>query len=199
MPHALSPVDGSPIWCGPCTVGILTRLDELPHLVGLLEHEVAGQRGGSDDAPVSGSRGRPSPSAAVDDIDEVTRLLEFWEDAHREHHDHPPRPFRPYGARVPASVRWLTGHADQVLAAPWAEELGRDVARLHRLARRRTATDEAKDRKPVPCPGCDLLALVHAAGDKYIGCDSCGRLLSFDEYDSWTRLAAAGQDTRRTA
>lgn len=192
-------VAGLPVWCGDCGNAIAAALDELPDLLTALDAEVDQQRAAGGDAPITGSRGRPSPSPIVDDIDEITRLLEYWEDAHREYAGHPARPPRGSGRRPGAAARWLATHLVVVLAAPFAEELGRDVTRLHRLARRRTATDQAKARKPVPCPGCDLLALVHAAGDKYIGCDSCGRLLSFDEYDAWTRLAAAGQDTRRTA
>jgi hypothetical protein len=75
------------------------------------------------------------------------------------------------------------------------------VTRLHRAGRRRTSTDTARVRKPAPCPGCDLLALTHAGGERYIACGGCGRLLSFDEYDAWARLLSAAQTdpTRRTA
>lgn len=194
-----TPVDGDPTWCQHCTTAIRARLDELPGLVDLLEHEVAGQRGSHGEPPVSGSRERPSPSATVDDIDEITRLLEYWEDAARELGGHPPRPPRASARRARNAARWLAAHLVDVLAAPFAEELGRDITRLHRMARRRTATDNAKDRKPLPCPSCDLLTLWHTAGDKYIGCDHCGLLLSLDEYDTEAQLKAARHDTRRTA
>jgi hypothetical protein len=200
VPHQLTATPGGPVWCLECATGIVGQLAELVVIVALLEHEIGGQRGAADDAPVSGSRGRPSPCAAVDDIDEITRHLEYWEDAGRELMSCPWRPFRPYDRRAAAAAGWLIDHADLVLAAPFAEELGRDITRLHRAGRRRTSTDTAKTRKPVPCPGCDLLALTHAGGERYISCGGCGRLLSFDEYDAWARLKAAHETaTRRTA
>jgi hypothetical protein len=187
----------APVWCPACATNIGDRLAALTGLVAALEQEVDVQRGalgGSD--PVSGSRAAPSPSGVVDDIDEITRLLEYWEDAHREHTGAPFRPGRAYGRRVPAAIAYLTGQLPALLAGPFALEFGRDVTRAHARAQRRTAQDTVRTRKPIPCPSCDLLALAHDAGAKYIGCGGCGRLLSFDEYDSWARLAAAGARAR---
>lgn len=188
---------GDPVWCAPCAEVIGEHLAALAGLVGALEGEVgarSGALGGGD--PVSGTRATPSPSSAVDDIDEITRLLEFWEDAHREHAGHAFRPARPYGRRVPAAVAYLREHLAVVLAAPYAEEFGRDVNRTHGWVLRRTAQDQARTRKPIPCPACDLLTLSHTAGAKYVDCRACGRLLTFTEYDTWTRLAAAGARSR---
>lgn len=191
---------GNPVWCATCAGAIADRLRELVRLVWDLEREVAaGPGSGSGGDPVSGSRGSPSPSAAVDDIDAITRLLEYWEDAHREHAGHGFRPARASGSRVGAAETYLTGHLAEVLAAPYAEEFGRDIARAHARARRRTAQDTARTRKPIPCPSCDLLALSHDAGAKYIECRSCGRLLTFSEYDSWAGLAAAGARAAKRA
>lgn len=190
---------GQPVWCPACAGIIGDRLADLPALLGRLQGEVDGQAGttiGGD--PVSGTPGRPSPSAAVDELDAITRLLEFWEDAHREYVGHTMRPARPYARRAAAAIRYLRGNLEALLAGPHAEEFGRDVQRAHARTRRLTATDTVRTRKPTPCPTCDLRALVHAAGDRYIGCDSCGRLLSFSEYDTWTRMVAADK-TRRSA
>jgi ribosomal protein S27E len=189
--RAHDPAD--PVWCATCAQAIADHLAALNRLVVDLEREVDVQRGalGGGD-PVSGSRTAPSPSAVVDDIDEITRLLEYWEDAHREHAGHPFRPARAYGRRVPAAVAYLRGQLGELLAGPFAHEFGRDINRAHARAQRRTAQDSVRTRKPIPCPSCDLLALAHDAGAKYIACEGCGRLLSFDEYDSWARLAAAG-------
>jgi hypothetical protein len=93
--HDLTPTPGAPIWCLACATAIVEQLAELADIVHLLEHEIGGQRGTTDDAPVSGSRGRPSPCAAVDDIDEITRRLEYWEDAGRELLGQPWRRYRP--------------------------------------------------------------------------------------------------------
>lgn len=191
---------GAPVWCAACADLIGEQLAALNGLVTALEREVEGQSGalGGGD-PVSGTRSTPSPSAAVDDIDEITRRLEYWEDAHREHAGQPFRPARPYERRVPSAVAYLLEHLAAVLAAPYAEEFGRDINRAHARARRRTAQDTARTRKPIPCPSCDLLALEHDAGAKYIDCRSCGRLLTFTEYETWARLAAAGARTRSSA
>lgn len=187
---------GDPVWCPACAEVIAEHLAALRDLVAALEGEVDdGQAGALGGDPVSGTKATPSPSSAVDDIDEITRLLEFWEDAHREHAGQPFRPARPPARRVPAAVAYLGQHLGAVLAAPYAEEFGRDINRAHARARRRTAQDTARARKPIPCPSCDLLALEHTAGSKWIECRSCERLIGLDEYDTWTRLAAAGART----
>lgn len=191
---------GAPTWCPACASLIAERLAALPGLVGALEGEAeAGGGAGFGEDRVSGTSGHPSPSSAVDDIDEITRLLEYWEDTRREDAGQLARPARPYARRAAAAVAYLAQHLDGLLGAPYAEEFGRDVTRMHARARRATATDPVRTRKPVPCPSCDLRSLVHADGDAYIGCRSCGRLLTFGEYDTWTRLAAAAEKTRRTA
>lgn len=186
----------APVWCPACAEVIGEHLAALNALVDALEREVAdGQSGALGGDKVDGTKTAPSPSAAVDDIDEITRLLEYWEDAHREHAGHTFRPARAYGRRVPAAVHYLRQHLGAVLAAPYAEEFGRDVNRAHARARRRTGQDTARTRKPIPCPSCDLLALSHEAGAKYITCRSCDRLLTFTEYETWARLAAAAART----
>lgn len=192
--HDLAPAYGDPVWCPPCAWAIAARLADLDDLVALLEAEVAGQRGTSDDAPVTGSKGSPSPSPAVDDIDEITRLLEYHEDAYRELRGLPRRPVRGPEMRVAMCAGWLGRHIDGLLASPLAEEFGRDVSRLHAMARRRTRTDQAKVRKPAPCPRCDTKALTHHDGDRYVVCESCGRLMTLDEYDAHAQAL-----TRRTA
>lgn len=191
---------GQPVWCGHCADTILDRLDALPGLAAALEQEAAGKAGsfGGGDR-ITGTKGTPSPSPSVDAVDELVRLLEFWEDAHREHAGHGFRPARAYSNRVLHAVHYLHEHLAAVLASPHAEEFGRDINRAWTHARRLTGQDQARTRKPIPCPGCDLLTLSHDAGAKYIDCRSCGRLLTFAEYDSWARLAAAGATTRRTA
>lgn len=197
--HDLAPAPADPIWCSPCGRAITDRLTDLPDLVGLLEQEIGGQGGTGGDAPVTGSKGSPSPSPVVDDIDEITRTLEYWEDAHRELADLPRRNARRYGGRVGASARWLTAHIGDVLAAPWAEEFGRDVNRLHARARRSTHTDAAKVRKPLPCPRCDLKALWWSPGERYISCSECGRLMTLGEYEDWSRDLVAAEQVGRTA
>lgn len=188
---------GDPVWCPACAGVIADQLRALNRLVVDLEAEVEAQSGAlSGGDPVSGTKATPSPSSAVDDVDEITRLLDYWEDAHREHAGHTFRPARPYGRRVPGAIAYLLEHLGAVLAAPYADEFGRDINRAHARARRRTAQDQARTRKPIPCPSCDLLALSHEAGAKYIDCRSCGRLLTFSEYDSWAGLAAAGVSAR---
>lgn len=202
VPHQITATPGAPVWCLECGTGIVEQLRELVDIVRLLEAEVGGQSGGDDTDPVSGSKGRPSPCAVVDDIDEITRRLEYWEDAGREYLAQPWRPACAPSDRIHHTVHWLTQHADEVLAAPFAEELGRDVTRLHRAGRRRTSTDTAEVRKPLPCRRCDIKSLWFVAGQRYISCSSCGRLMTLDEYEEWAIEYLEQQQTettRRTA
>lgn len=192
----LTPVPGDPIWCTGCARGIAARLGELDDLVALLEAEVGGQRAAGSDAPVSGSKGRPSPSPAVDDVDEIVRTLEAWETAYREHRHLPPPPARTAEHRVMLCTAWLQRHLVGVLASDLGPDFGEDIARLHRMARRRTSTDPSKTRKPIPCPRCDTKALWHHDGERHVECAGCGRLLTLDEYDELTRDLT---NDRRTA
>jgi hypothetical protein len=187
-PDHVPAIAGDPTWCPGCATGIAARLADLDDLVALLEAEIDGHRGQTTDAsPVSGTRGRPSPSPAVDDVDEIVRTLEAWEAAYREHRRLPHTPTRAAEHRVMLTTAWLTRHLPGLLASDLARDFGLEITRLHRMAKRRTSTDPSKTRKPIPCPRCDTKALWHHDGDRHVECENCGRLLTLDEYDDLTR------------
>lgn len=198
--HTLRATPGQPVWCDRCGRGIAQRLLELDDLVPMLEAELGGRRTGIDETGIRTTGPAPSPSPAVDDLDEVLRTLHLWEDAYRELRGFPFRPARPADLRFTLSIRWLHGRILGILGAPFAEELGRDVLRLHSLVRRRTSTDPAKRRMPEPCPRCDLKAVTHHAGDAHVACEKCGRAMLLRDWDAYCLdLAKTGRDTGRAS
>lgn len=195
VPHTLRPQVGYPVWCDRCARGIAARLLELDDLVPMLEQELAGRRAGIDDGTGIKAPGNhtPSPSPVVDDLDEILRTLHLWEDSYRELRGFPPRPARPADLRFAHCIQWLHGRILGILGAPFAEELGRDVIRLHAMARRRTSTNPAKRRMPEPCPRCDLKAVTHHAGDAHVACERCGRVMLLRDWDAYCLDLAKAQ------
>ena len=177
---------GDPVWCVRDATAIRHCLTQLSDLAALLAADVAGQRGpAGEDAKVTTSRGHPSPSPAVDTLDEILRCLEDHEATYRRRRRLPDAPQRMAELRVDLAVAFLLRHLDGALAVVAADagvQLGRDIVRLHRLARAHTHSDEARRRMPVPCPRCDLKSLSYRAGDTYVSCESCGRLMLLGEY-----------------
>lgn len=179
------PEAGDPTWCSRCAGAIRARLVELDDLLTWIDAEIDGHRGVSSEDPVSGTKGKPSPSPAVDDLDEIARTLQAWEDAYRELRGFPPTPRRDAELRVPGCIRWLTTILDGALKSPLGKDLGQEILRLSVMARRRCQSDPAKRRLPAPCVRCNLKAVVHHAGDGHVGCESCGRLMLLREWDEY--------------
>lgn len=187
--------DGEPNWCPRDATAIAGRLAELVDLVPLLEATIDGHRGpAGDDAKVTVSQGHPSPAPAVDDIDEVLRTIEAYEVTYRALRGFPPPPARSADLRLCLSAAFLQRYLRGALGSAVGHQLGYDITRLHRMVRARTHSDEAKRRMPAPCPRCDMKCLTYRAGDTYVACEGCGRLMLLGEYD-----AHVTELTRRTA
>jgi hypothetical protein len=192
QPHTLRPEPGQPVWCRRCASIIRACLAELDDLTAILEAEVAGKRGQAGDK-VSGSAGSPSPAPKADDVDEILTTLEEWEQAYRDLRQWPARPLR--GRTAPRGigcVSWLTRHLDGILGSPMAVDFGAEILRLHRMAQEASRTSPDTVRKPIPCPRCNRRSLIHKGGDKHVKCevDTCGRLLTLQEYDDMVAATA---------
>lgn len=188
IPHQLTAESGDPVWCWRCSRLIAQRLAELDDLVALLQAELGGRRAGIDPTGLKPARrGSPSPSPAVDDVDEIQRTLESWESAYRDLRSLPPRPPRSPELRVTMCISWLAKNLTGALGSDLGKDLGQEVLRLYSMARRWTSTDRATHRKDAPCPRCGRKWLTQH-DDGYIRCEraSCGRIMTLDEYDAYT-------------
>ncbi|HEX2315157.1 MAG TPA: hypothetical protein VHJ17_15550 [Thermomonospora sp.] len=176
-----APVAGDPVWCRRCQSLLRTRLAELDDLAARLGGALDERRRGGAEK-VSGTRGRPSPSPAVDDLDELLHTLLGWEDAYRAARGFGPRPRRGrYAPTLAACVAWLGAHLDGLLTFAGARDFGEEVLTLHRRLNSRTAPDAPRRRPATPCPACDLLTLAHDPATDDLHCRAC----------DWTSAAKA--------
>lgn len=95
-----------------------------------------------------------------------------------------------------ASLLLDTRHGDPFANPTGAEEVARDVIRLHRQAAVLLGDVEekprpAKRRAPGPCPGCGMCTLYRTDGSRYIRCNNCPGTLSLDEYRAYAHQLAA--------
>lgn len=188
-PSAPRPVSaGEPVWCRRCQSLLRARLIELDDLAAKVGAALEERRLGPGEK-VSGSRTRPSPSAAVDDLDELLHTLLGWEDAYREARGLPSRPRRGrYAPTLAGTVAWLAHHLDGILSFDGAADFGREVLDLHRRLRSRTRTAPPR-RTTATCPHCDLMTIAHDPAADEVRCAACG----------WTAPAAVQPSRRRVS
>lgn len=109
----------------------------------------------------------------------------------------------PYGpvrrtssADVPALCRFLAVQHDRICALDWADDYAQAVHDLWVYAMTRTGRFDGRPEPMdgIPCPGCDLMALVRYPGEDGRTCDKadggCGKWLSDQEYEQWTKMQA---------
>jgi hypothetical protein len=190
------PWTGEPLWCSPCKHKIRLRLAQLDTLAALLEHAADGYGESAASERVSRSDEAASPSPAVDDLDELTRMLIDWEDAYRSIRGWDSAPPRGDMASVQTEVTaWLGRHLDGILAAEdIAEPFGTEVLRWHRGMKHQAKAGVETLRKPLRCPRCRLMLLVWTEGSDRVDCRNpdCAAVMSYAEYETEAgRLAAA--------
>lgn len=186
---------GAPVWCHPCGDRITRALQQLPPLAGELALRgvtdggrlaASGEAGRATHAKVAGS---PSGSPAWDAADEIIEWAHATEDALRAHLNHSSlvrvRVHASAAVRVnylDRSVRYLREWVSALLAAPSAEQYGREALALVRRAERAAGLDRLIHRLPAPCPSCDTLALTREDGSDQVECKACDRVWPEDDY-----------------
>lgn len=176
----IASISGEPVWCFRCAATVRRCLASLEDLAAIRAAQADGHRGGQNER-VSGSPGKPSPSPAIDDLEELWSVLHGWELSYRG--ADPRKRDKRLPVAIMTAVSWLLLHFDMIIRHPdIAPEFGRDVLRWHAELSRKTAMGEVR-RKPVPCPRCDLMALVQKPDEEYVVCEQCGRHVSPEEYD----------------
>jgi len=196
VPPSIQPFPGDP-WCGQCKSRIRETLAELDYLAGMLAATADGHRAGPGGERVSGSAAPLSPSAASDDLDELSSMLRGWEDAYRELRGWQSGARRGYLASPETeTINWLRLHLSEILAAPFAVDFGEEVMQWHREFVNKTKAGKRTLRKPLRCPRpqCRLLTLTWTEGDTHVTCGNpdCRAVIPLAEYEAETaRLSAA--------
>jgi len=190
LPPDIQPWPGDP-WCGRCKSRIRETLAELDDLAALLMATADGHRTGVDNERVSGTATHMSPSQAGDDLEELTSMLQGWEDAYRELRDWPSLARRGHlAAAVTTCIAWLMLHLDEILTAPFAEDFGNEVLKWHREFTNKSKAGQRTLKKPLRCPNprCQMLLLTWTEGDSHVICNNpdCQLRIPLAEYEAET-------------
>ena len=178
------PWQGDPVWCHRCAAAIRASLARLDYLAAMHAFTADGYREPGQDAPRRGVHA-PSPSAAMDDAEELTGWLLDWEDAYRKERGLGASMRHGYLADVRSEViAFLAERLDSVLAMPFAADFGTEVLQWHRELSSKTKAGTGQHRKPVPCPRCGLKLLTWREGDDHVQCGGCNRHMTMDEYQA---------------
>jgi hypothetical protein len=190
-PPDITPWYGTP-WCLKCQGIIraeLAELDDLASLIGAIPPLARPADDGT--GKVSGTRAKSSPSARMDDLEDLGEWLRSWEAVARAEDD--PRPRRGLLARESTTLTaWLYHHFDQLIMHPEAaRDFGEEIRRWHRDMARRAAAGQMKRHQKQPCPRCKLYTLWAIVGEDYIRCinEDCNRMLTREEYDGLASAA----------
>jgi hypothetical protein len=119
----------------------------------------------------------------------VASILDQWVEDWRDHRGKGER--RPEPPTVIVLTDWLGGERldDACHDHPAIDEFAADMRRLRRTLRMVTGDGPVRpERLPVPCPGCDLLALTRDHDG--VRCRACERWWSKGQYAEWVGALA---------
>lgn len=128
----------------------------------------------------------------------IASTLDFWVQDLRDH--------RARGEGLPEPsvtvlAGWLLERIDEA-CDDWlpVDEFFEDLRRAHGALRGQLGlVDIPEYKQGIPCPRCDMLALLHRPGSDWVECGDCGGLLTFAEYDDHVRQLAADHKRGRAA
>lgn len=185
---------GEPVWCPGCAGTVRAALRAMPDAytaLGVVPYLTP--RAPSDELAthVSGSRERPSPGPGVDLRHEMSRTMCSWEDDMRSFL-RSASAVLPDGSRdaLAAAVGYLNMNFDRMMArTECAADFGHEVLSLFQSALRMVKNGPSRRKLHIPCPRCDMRALVQQEGlagrpwytecIRHIG--GCGTLFSEQE------------------
>jgi hypothetical protein len=98
-------------------------------------------------------------------------------------HPHSPEPMM-----IRRAYRYLKTQIEAFCTFDGARASVEELGDLHHEVRYRTGQIKFRQRLPVPCPTCDVAALVRFTGE--IICGSCGRVIREEDYGMLGRIAA---------
>lgn len=90
-------------------------------------------------------------------------------------------------------ARWMLNRMDWACDShPAIDEVAAELKAVRHSLRAVAGTSEIRpEHLDVPCRRCDLMDLHRLPGEDRVECDSCGDLLTEEEYLNWVRLLAA--------
>lgn len=187
IPRPLAPETrawpGNP-WCPRCQGMLRAQLAELDDLAALLA-AIPDLSAPSEEARVSGTRAAPSPSPAMDELDELAGWLRDWQSALQ---GSDPVARRGYLATaITTGVHWLALHFDPLITHPdIAQDFGTELRQWHRRLVSQAKAGAGIRHMTKQCPRCRAYTLWRADGDRYVKCvdRDCQRHLSMDEYEA---------------
>jgi hypothetical protein len=155
-----------------------------------------GYRAGAGSERVSGTVAHMSPSAAGDNLEELTSVLRGWEDAYRELRGWPSLARRGHlAAAVTTCIAWLMLHLDEIITTPFAEDLGAEILQWHRELTGAAKAGQRTLKKPLRCPrrNCQMLLLTWTEGDSHVVCNNpdCQLRIPLAEYEAEAERRAA--------
>lgn len=199
--------------CDPCRGRLADAIAELPELYAWLWLQLPSSSL-PPDARATAVRGRTAPIPLRGDVDALMRDLydvaASWEERVRDvaHLPDRHRGIHPHGPALTEITRTLQTHVDALLALQpqpmirrgddgtiieWLDgaTAAEEILRLHAQARRMAGhTRQVTTLPGVPCPQCDLCALVTVSGEANPHCRGCGANLPEEDYRRWTRHLA---------
>lgn len=195
-PQAPAPPDilpwyGEPVFCGRCTAAIRSALAELDDLAALRMSQLPGSSQPADGpGRVGGTKGTPSPSPAMDDIDELTSWARDWEAVARGDEPRARRGF--LATELTTILAWLVQHLESLLLnEDVAADFGTEARKWHRELTSKTSSGTGLKHMKQRCPRCSLYTLWREDGAPYVVCrdEDCGRMLSLEDYAALSEAA----------
>ncbi len=179
-------------FCPTDTKLIMQALWEIPTLYSELNHLLPRGSTASSGSPVSGTRERQLP-LRMD-------VLTLQEDVEAELRDHAARlrGFVSPPRRVFIAVRQDSGYLCAHISALMALDAGETGAQAgiyylkwQHHARHIQGAHKQAVRLPEACPACDVKSLTREYGSETTECRSCGKRISWKEYEDWCKYLRA--------
>lgn len=180
-PPRIIAVEGDPVWCLRCAHRGYTDLLRIGDLAVNLVRGWDGHRGAA--ASEGGrSANTPSPSPAVETVDQLYGDLAVLEHAHRSRSGYAPRPDRGRGVTgLQMMTGWFAAEHYRLITGPDAEDYGTTLLSWRRRLEQLTGMHRDTRARPAPCPSCDRRALV-LQDDGWTRCRRCYRAMQEVEY-----------------
>jgi hypothetical protein len=93
--------------------------------------------------------------------------------------------------RLELSLTLLTAHAPWAEDQAWGKTCYRDIDKLRRRARLLIGHDSPIIRVDMPCPACDVVALIRHHGWGYVKCANCETRIDEETYSFAVKVALA--------
>lgn len=178
--------------CKPAFTRLERQIAELPALASWLRANIgSGGTSALDPNKVSRSGDDPLPIKAdvFDHLELIAFTLTSWSllvSEERELHG-------PASSHPEATAAFLGAHLSWAAEQTWVDDLAVEVEDLTRIAHQLVPSRPEVHRLGAPCPDCGASELTRRDGADYIGCGSCGKLITEKEYGWFAKTEAERQ------